>query len=353
MQVDVAAALAHLDEFLERTSPGYADNAGFAATARRISVDYTQTRTIDDDAAASLAYLAHFGPRAIVAVAHALSHTPASSLRHVVDLGAGSGASALAWWFAGAKKVTLVERSAKALALARQLHAGRNVELRQHSVFDAISVVDASHVSAAFVVGELPADTDLTALLRRLAPTAATAILVDAGDQPRARRLQQLRNDLVLDAHVELHGPCPHRDACPALVRERDWCHDRVPKTLPPRLARFARLVGRDDAAMSLSWLSWSHGVPAPAQANGIIVVGEPRTEKGRVRVPVCGPGGVRFVQVLKRDKPAYRVAEALERGHRLPTPSAPLSASDTLHLADVADFGTFPADEVNAEDAS
>ena len=310
MDVDVTAALDALDAFLERAAPGYADSAVLADAARRISVDYTQTRQIDEDAAASVAYLAYFGPRAVVALARALRSVPGSAPpTHVLDVGAGSGASALAWLAAGAKKVTLVERSAKALALAKQLHAGKPVELRAQSLFDASGNGEVTHLSASFVVGELPTDTDLPGLFKRLAPNAQHTVLVDAGDQPRARRLQHLRDVLVLDGAVVVHGPCPHREPCPALIRERDWCHDRVDKTLPPRLAKFARKVGRDDAAMSLSWLAFGPGAAATTP-DGIVVIGEARAEKGRLRVPVCGPGGLRFLQVLKRDKAAYRAAE-------------------------------------------
>lgn len=352
MRVDVAAALLHLDAFLEKSAPGYADSAAMADAARRISVDYTQTRQIDDDAAASLAYLAHFGPRAVVALSRALASLPAGEIGHVVDVGAGSGASALAWLYAGAKKVTLVERSTKALALAKQLHFGRNVETKQATLFDVSAATEATVLSAAFVVGELPADTDLPALFKKLAPRAATTVLVDAGDQPRARRLQTLRDGLVgagtMGPGVVVHGPCPHREPCPALVRERDWCHDRVEKHLPERLARFARKVGRDDEAMSLSWLAFSIGASAVPLPDGIVVIGEPRAEKGRVRVPICGPAGLRFLQVLKRDKAAYRVAETLPRGHRLPPPGEPV-VGDTLHARDVDHLHTSHTGEVDA----
>jgi ribosomal protein RSM22 (predicted rRNA methylase) len=120
---------------------------------------------------------------------------------------------------------------------------------------------------------------------------------------------------------VVVFGPCPHRDPCPALVRERDWCHDRIDKRLPERLAAFARLVGRDDVHMSLAWLCWGRGQPTAAP--GVVVIGEARREKGRVRLPVCGPAGLRFVQVLQREKALFRRTLAVPRGTRLPTPTA------------------------------
>ena len=53
------------------------------------------------------------------------------------------------------------------------------------------------------------------------------------------------------------------------------------------------------------------------------------------MRAPVCGPGGLRFVQALKRDRAVYDAVLALDRGARLPVP-APAPASDTWHVDDV-----------------
>jgi ribosomal protein RSM22 (predicted rRNA methylase) len=321
-RVDVDGALAFLEAFVATEAPGFEARADLADVARATSVAYTETRAIPLHAAADVAYLAHFGPRAVVAVARAASALPAEvSLDHVVDIGAGSGASALAWAFAGARRLTLVDRSSAALLAATRLLAGVPVEVhtRQADVVTATPVDGATVLSAAFVVGELGAEVDVAAWIRRLA-NGASVVVVDAGDRPRARRLQSLRDALIGNDDVAVFGPCPHQDPCPALVRERDWCHDRVDKGLPPRLAAFARRVGRDDAAMSLSWLCFGPG--APRARDGVVVIGEPRREKGRARLPVCGPAGLRFVQVLQRDKTLFRRALDVERGARLPSPT-------------------------------
>lgn len=319
--VDVDGALGFLEAFLATEAPGFEARADLAEAARTTSIAYTETRAIAADAAAMLAYLAHFGPRAVVAVARAIAALPAGHpLDHVVDVGAGSGASALAWAFAGARRLTLVDRSAAALALAKRLLSRLDVEVsfRHQDVVEAGPISGASVLSAAFVVGELGDAVDFAAWLRRVAGRASV-VIVDAGDRPRARRLQQLRDQLVTRDDVVVFGPCPHTDPCPALVRERDWCHDRVDKRLPGRLAAFSRIVGRDDVAMSLAWLCF--GIGQAHSRHGVVVIGEPRREKGRVRVPVCGPAGLRFVQVLQRDKALTRQALALERGTRLPSP--------------------------------
>jgi hypothetical protein len=328
--VDVDDILARLESFVVARSPDPASDRALVHAARALSVAYTEHRLIELDAAGSLAYLAHFGPRAVVAVARALGALPRSGPSspggaHVVDLGAGSGASALPWLAAGARRVTLFDRSARSLAVAgemlRACYPGADVQTVCSDALEAPGTRGASHVAAAFSLGEWH-DVDVApdrvrAVFARAAPDAQTSVIVDAGDHPRARRVQSLRDAWVASGDVAVLGPCPHRDPCPALRRERDWCHDVIAKRLPSRLAAFARAVGRDDETMAAAWLVCARGA-APQGPESIVVLGEAQRDKGRVRLPVCGPAGLRFVQVLKRHRKAFEVVAGISRGTRL-----------------------------------
>jgi Mitochondrial small ribosomal subunit Rsm22 len=310
MKEAVARALDVLDAFLvDAAGADYPTSRVLANDARALSVAYTESRSIDIDAAAQLAYLAHFGPRAVVATGVALAHADASLLSRVVDVGAGSGAASLLVACASpSSSLHLVDASASALQMAKRL-------LRFHSDVST-SVGDVSRpkktlattLLSSFVLGELPSSTTAAALVDMLSGWAAAPqwVLVDAGDHPRARRLQEMRA-VFIDRGAKLVSPCPHHDACPALTRERDWCHQRAPKQLPPRLAAFAQAVGRDDAQMSLSHLVVRHDQRPGDTTNQMVVLGDAMKDKGRVRLPVCGGGGVRFVQALKRHKEAHR----------------------------------------------
>jgi hypothetical protein len=350
----IAGLLERLQAFLHKRAPHFAGEAGLIASARALSERYTadvEDRALAVDAAASLAYLAHFGPRAVVAVARGLRALPATGPAAtlgawVVDVGAGSGASALPWLAAGARRITLVEQSTSALALAVDLlrfcypHAVIDVVAADAHTASAVS--GASHVAAAFSLGEWSATAAapdaVNAWLLRLAPNATTGLFVDAGDRPRARRLQTLRDAWVKSGDIVVWGPCPHTDPCPALVRARDWCHDVVDKDLPPELAAFSRAVGRDDVRMATSWLAFSHRRVAHDVTVGdgapVVVIGTPQKDKGRVRLPVCGPGGLRFVQALKRHRAAFAAVLELPRGARLPAFGI---TTDTAHIEDDA----------------
>lgn len=335
-------ALAHLDAFLERAHPGFADDPGLHGEARALSEAYTTGRTVSAHAAGSLAYLAHFGPRAVVSSWHALSATQVPQT--ALDVGAGSGAASLALLVAGARRVTLVEQSATALALAERLLAGLGEIRAVPQRIEDARPVDAEILLSAFTFGELHATPSETfARIAGLAPRAQSVVLVDAGDRRRARRLQELRDTLVQEGR-DILAPCPHRDRCPALMRARDWCHARHAKELPERLARFARAVGRDDVRMAASSLvvagagsraardTAPTGPTSDARAR-LLVIGEAHKEKGRARVPVCGPGGLRFLQALKRDRAAHDVLLDLEHGARLELEERRDRRDQTAHI--------------------
>lgn len=363
--MSASEAMAILEAFLERERPGFANDKRLHEEARALSLAYTtsdEVRTFSNDAASTLAYLAHFGPRAIAAVSHALAFARVPA--QCIDVGAGSGASALVLALAGARKLTLVDTSAPSLAMAKRLltfASGRmasGIEVR--TVAGAASAQGASKLAdpqaelllTAFAFGELEGEPpEALAALANMAPHATTFVIVDAGDRLRARRLQSARDALVgatpmpepqqpAHAHaltargLAVRAPCPHVEPCPALVRERDWCHGRIDKDLPEQLARFARAVGRDDERMSASFLVLDD---RPRDQAGIVVIGDAHKEKGRARLPVCGPGGLRFLQALKRDRPAHDALLQVSRGQRLPLAAAADVREGTGHIVDPA----------------
>jgi len=331
-------ALEHLENYLERKHPGFASDARLHNEARALSIAYTTGATIGQDAAASTAYLAHFGPRAIVAVSHALSFC--DPVRSAVDIGAGSGASALALCMQGVKRVILIERSTKASQEAQRLLEGLADVVVVNKNIEAARPDDRSELLlSAFTFGELPGTAqEAFARLARLGPAAHTTVLVDAGDRPRSRRIQELRDSLVTSGK-NVRAPCPHKDRCPALLRERDWCHTRHDKNLPEKLARFARDVGRDDERMASAFLVLAKDAAPPA----VLVIGDARKEKGRVRVPVCGPGDLRFVQGLKRHRDVHDTLLDLPRGARLPVELAANITDGTAYVEDLAALGELP----------
>lgn len=321
----VAAGLALLEGMLDDERPRWEEDPALVERARHLSLGFTEDKRALTPAAKDdvpYAYLAYFAPRTLAAVAACLETAPAPE--RIIDLGAGTGALSLAFALAGTRHVTLVDHDPLALEVAhrllRRVPAAVRVEVRSTAVETATPWPQDTTVASAFTLGELSTHDDGEAhwrLLLQAAPSAPRFFLVDAGDHRRARRLQELRR-AALAAGWHVAAPCPHAEDCPALERSRDWCHQRTPRRLTPRLAHFAAATGRDPEEMAFSHLDLRRQ-PLDERHDGVLVLGEPRREKGRVRLPVCGDGGLRFVQALKRDRFAHDGLLSLERGTRLP----------------------------------
>ncbi|MFZ9886347.1 MAG: small ribosomal subunit Rsm22 family protein [Myxococcota bacterium] len=319
-----AAGLTLLEAMLDEERPGWAQDMGLVSRAQSLSLGFTEeqrslTPAAKDDV--PYAYLAYFAPRTLAAVSASLGGGPVPE--RIIDLGAGTGALSLAFALAGTAHLTLIDHDPHALEVARRLLARvpGKIQIETHctTVETATPWHHETTVASAFTLGELATHDDGGAhwqLLLRTAPSANRFFLVDAGDYRRARRLQELRK-AALEAGWHVAAPCPHEEPCPALERARDWCHLRAPRRLTERLGLFAAATGRDPQEMAFSHLDlWRH-LDQPAQ-DGLLVLGEPRKEKGRVRLPVCGAGGLRYVQALKRDRRAHDGLLSLERGTRL-----------------------------------
>lgn len=315
----VASCLAAVERALDRRRPGWADDAELAATATRLSEGFTADDAHETpalDAQHEAAYLAYFAPRTIAAVAEAVAGAPPPS--PTCDLGAGTGAASLVLAAAGARELTLWDRDPRALDAARALIADvapdARVSVRATDLKSGDVVTSAPSVVSAFAVSELAREPDdAWARLRTLVGDAERVLLIDAGDRRRARLVQEVRA-LALAEGWHVRAPCPHEDECPALARRRDWCHARAPRRLPASFARFAEAVGRDPGFVAFSYLDLVRA-PHPHDAAGARVIGEPLVEKGRARLGICGASGLRFVQALKRHKPALRALRTVERG--------------------------------------
>lgn len=347
-----------LESYLDARFAGWDQSPSTVEAAQRLSEGFT--RAPDEltpwlgQPTFQAAYLAYFVPRAIAATAHVIG--PALRFfrpMHVVDVGAGTGGAAFICALAGAARLTLIDRDESALRIARQLLQqlptppsldtyAEDVQETKRKALAADTLV------SSFALGEflnVTSPNDVLVRLTELAPAATRWIFVDAGDRHRARGLQTLRQT-VLDAGYKVLAPCPHDDICPALSRTKDWCHTRVPRWLRPRLAEFARRVGRDETQMNLSYLVVERqGVTSPATpSNTLRVIGTPIREKGRVRLPVCGPQGTRFVQSMKRFRVLHDRLITLDRGARFSLAGAALRG-DTLHVENRSDVAPATTD--------
>ena len=218
-------------------------------------------------------------------------------------------ALALACALAGAGQVTLVDHAAQALERAREMLSARGlsrVEVVRGDVSrpSSLGLPKAEVVVFAFSLLEAAADDVERAreILRQavlLVKENGTLLIVDSAQKSRARILQTLR-DTLLGEKLDLVAPCPHAGPCPALERERDFCHAAARWELPEDFALVGVRAGLHRTRLSYSFLRAARSAP-PRQGH-LRIIGDVLQEKGRARVAVCAPGCLLYTSPSPRD---------------------------------------------------
>jgi ribosomal protein RSM22 (predicted rRNA methylase) len=246
-----------------------------------------------DDPELLVAYREHFSPMSY-AKASAVLREIGVQPNCVIDVGAGPGAMAQAAkdLFPSAR-VIACDRSAAALAVVPE-----GIERLRWDAVEAIpsSLPRADVVLLGNVLNELPGDP--AAQVERLAgllvgPRAergagrddgGTMVIIEPALRETARQLEQAR-DRLIERGWFVVAPCLWRGKCPALERERDWCHE---DRSDDETLKFAYLVLRRKG-------TWCDD---PCQYR---VVSAKMEEKGREKLWACGVRGRYLISRLDR----------------------------------------------------
>jgi len=282
-------------------------------------------------------YVRDIAPRTRAALARILAEVcPADGAQpaRALDLGSGTGAAAeaLRAWFGDDYEVVRVDRVASPGVVTVNLEAALPAPPAVTGRFDLIV---AAHLLGELFVDE-PPEERIDARARRvrawvdglLAP-GGTLILVEPALRETSRELLAVRDQLLALSDLEIVAPCFWTGACPALARERDWCHDAVEVAGSPRVD-FSYLVLRD---------RWR---PIPGQLR-YRVVSDPMPEKGRLKLYACGPTGRHAYIRLDRHESAANAAFAdLVRGDVARIAGA-TPASDGMRVEATTAVASFP----------
>jgi SAM-dependent methyltransferase len=252
-------------------------------------------------------YERDIAPRTRAALGKILAEVfPADAVQpdRALDLGTGTGAAAeaLRAHFGAGLDVVGVDRVASPgvvttdLALALPPVEGR---------FDLIV--------AAHLLGELFVDRSrdervdaraqrVQAWAEGLLAPGGTIILVEPALRETSRELLAVRDQLLALSDLNIVAPCFWTGPCPALARERDWCHDAAATPSGPRVD-FSYLVVRD---------RWK---PIPGQLS-YRIVSDPLPEKGRLKIYACGPTGRDpYVRLDRNASPSNAAFAEIVRG--------------------------------------
>lgn len=258
------------------------------------------------DAGLRAEYERDIAPRTGVALRKILTAVlPAEGLRlqpdSVLDLGAGTGA-------VGEELRNLLGRRHRLVEVDR-VPRGGTTRVADVTRVDALATFGAPFdlVIAAHVLNELYLDeepgvraTRLSRLVRawseELLSADGTLVVIEPALRETSRALLAVR-DQLLASGLHVVAPCFFTGPCPALLRERDWCHDSAPDSTGRRID-FSYLVVR------------TAGPTAPAsETNRFRVVSDPLPEKGRLRLFGCGADGRHALVRLDRHASAENAA--------------------------------------------
>ncbi|GLZ38893.1 small ribosomal subunit Rsm22 family protein [Actinokineospora sp. NBRC 105648] len=234
----------------------------------------------------------------------------------LVDVGGGTGAAA---WAAvetwpSLTSVTVLDRSAGALALGRKLadHSAsavlRSANWGRSLVAGAVEVPTSDVVTLSYVLNEL-AEHTRTALLRSLIDTTECLVVIEPGTPAGYERVLAARAELIA-AGMHVLAPCPHDAPCP-ITAGQDWCH------FSARLGRAALHRKLKTATLNYEDEKFSYVVATkfPAERAAARVLRHPVKRKGLVSLRLCAEDGLADRMVTKRTPENYRTARDVEWG--------------------------------------
>ncbi|HTE51800.1 MAG TPA: small ribosomal subunit Rsm22 family protein [Kofleriaceae bacterium] len=263
---------------------------------------------------------------------------PARDPLRVLDLGAGAGAMTLgaAAYLAASGRparlaVVAVDRDRPALALferaARDLAGaldGRiDLELRGELLRDAaLERGGYDLVVVGSVLNELD-ERGRTGLVERALTALADGgalVVIEPALRETSRDLHRLRDHVLAHQLAHVFAPCIRAVApCPALARERDWCHEDRPLSLPPRANRIAQVTGLRDGGMKFAYLVLRAAADPLVEVAGrraaLRIVSDSKRLKGRRECTGCGEDGWVRLRLLSRHRDDHN--RAFERARR------------------------------------
>ncbi len=330
------ARLSTMEKINQLRSMFFDENAALARTCKPYL----------DDEAFLRAYFVYFTSANLLKLHRPLQEwaanaAPPNPLR-ICDIGCGPGTGllgTLSWLRSHGISVPLdytgVDRSGAALRLARKTAdaliriadtpAGpgsmscdfRYVDIhdlpdRLQDSFDLILMMN--------TLNELPLEKR-HAFLDRMSPLLSPRgflLLVEPAHRIASRQLLEAR-DRLADAGWTVYSPCFFQNHCPALDRERDWCHAEDAWERPAFLRLIDHHTGSVKLTLKYSYVLLNRHGETLASRLGLMnlerVVSTPFHEKGRLRLFACGTRGRRLMELNRRDlSPSNKPFKKLRR---------------------------------------
>ena len=256
-------------------------------------------------------YDSEIAPRTEAALRRILGQVELRLPRRVLDLGAGTGATArvVRSCFGDAVELVAVDKVAGPGIFVVDVLRG----VRPAGVSGCFDLIVAAHL-----LNELGRSLNLdgraqlvAGWCRELLEPDGTCIVIEPALRDTSRALLGVR-DRLLAAGLHVAAPCFCQTPCPALLRDRDWCHDS------------AEVVVAGRSRVDFSYLILRQSGTKESDRNRYRVVSDPLKDKGRLRFFVCGVAGRFVLMRLDRDRSAANQAlDRVRRGDIMVLPNA------------------------------
>jgi ribosomal protein RSM22 (predicted rRNA methylase) len=290
--------------------------AGFAAVKRAaaaLSDAYREGRAPGSFSAAErvAAYLVTRMPATYAATCVVLEEVARllgeRGIGSVLDVGAGSGAAALAaharFPLAG---LTLIERDAALAEPAREWLPGASWIMQDAARMDAFPPHDL--VIASYSLSEMGEHTG-PRVARRLWRAARVALVILEPGSTKGFGFVRGVRDGLLAGGAHMLAPCPAETPCP--MAEPDWCHfaARVERSSLHRRIKDAAL-GYEDEKFSYVALARE-----PVRLPTARIIRRPQQQDGLIALETCTPSGLRSERISKRNRDTFRAARRADWG--------------------------------------
>lgn len=310
-----------------------------------------------DEPLLAAAYRAYFMPVNLGKIQALLDELPdepgigyeASTPIAILDLGSGPGTGALACvdWAAGRGiggiHVISVDRSKMAGQDARRLwdaycriagvaSCGLDLyvadlqkswkgpvwsRIREQGPYDVIMMANCLNELFTSSPNPCAKRAELVAEMFTFLRRHGTVMIIEPALRPVARDLHRVRDELLRRKVCTVYSPCLHDQACPALIREDDWCHEERPWNPPASIQAIDREVGFIKDALKFSYLVLRKDgrTVVPRQPDVYRVVSELMEFKGEKRAWLCNETG--RSEVGRQDRLATPQNAAVDAWHR------------------------------------
>ncbi len=289
-----------------RISKRYRDNTCGASQASPKVTGRTRNGVSARGRGEVLAYAAARMPATFGAVARALMLSAESfkgEIHSVLDVGAGTGAAALAAWeLLDGADITCMERDGDMASVGERLLKAEGIDARWiRGDLSKEVPFTADLVICAYCLSELKPSERAAAVSRLWDAAGKLLIIVDSGTPAGFELIKTVRERLAAFGG-NIVAPCPHARECP--LEAGDWCHftARTARSCLHKRLKNGEAPYEDE---KFCFLAVSRAKYPPVSAR---VLRHPLIESGKITLRLCESSGISD-RVITRKSPLFKAA--------------------------------------------